>query len=229
MTALVLEGEGLHPDASGALICPALRTLVVADLHLEKGSFFASKGQMLPPYDTKETLNRLAGVMARCRPVRVIALGDSFHDQNAADRLDDETKDTLRALAARVEWIWIAGNHDPHPPADLGGAVVEEVALGPLTFRHEPWEGEAPGEIAGHLHPCATVHIRGRAIRRRCFISDGRRLVLPAFGAYTGGLSVRAPAIRSLFPRGFNIWLLGDRAVYAMSSDRLGLRGADCV
>jgi len=123
----------------------------------------------------------------------------------------------LRALGAGAEWIWIAGNHDPAPPAWLGGTVTEEVAIGGLVFRHEPLPRAAAGEIAGHLHPCATVTRRGRSLRRRCFVSDRLRLVMPAFGAYAGGLDVREAPVRSLFADDFFAYLLGNRRVYAIA------------
>ena len=216
-TVIEVNGEALLLDASGALWWPAERTLVCADLHFEKGSFFARSGQMLPPYDTRTTLRRIGALVCRHAPKRVIALGDSFHDRGAADRLDAEERAMLRALGAGAEWIWIAGNHDPAPPAWLGGTVTEEVAIGGLVFRHEPLPRAAAGEIAGHLHPCATVTRRGRSLRRRCFVSDRLRLVMPAFGAYAGGLDVREAPVRSLFADDFFAYLLGNRRVYAIA------------
>ncbi len=216
--SLEVNGEGLTLDPSGAFWWPAERTLVFADLHFEKGSSFARRGQFLPPYDTRETLKRMDALINRHRPARVIALGDSFHDREAADRLDEEERTTLKRLALGVEWVWIAGNHDPEPPAWLGGVITEEIAIGGLVFRHEPAAERQPGEVAGHLHPCATAVMRGRALRRRCFVSDGFRVVLPAFGAYTGGLDVEEKAISSLFPEAFLTYLLGARRVYAVAT-----------
>jgi len=211
----------LVPLVEGALWWPAERTLVVADLHLEKGSSFARRGQMLPPYDTMATLRRLAGVMARMAPARVIALGDSFHDRQGGDRLNEADRASLIAMTASAEWIWIAGNHDPEPPRELGGWATSELSIGPLTFRHEPRPGDHTGEIAGHLHPAARVAGRGRSIRRRCFAADGKRLVLPAFGALAGGLNVLDEAFRPLFDgRAFHAWVLGD-AVHAIAGRRL--------
>jgi DNA ligase-associated metallophosphoesterase len=169
---------------------------------------------MLPPYDTRATLKRVAALVARHAPARIIALGDSFHDPYAADRLDDVERETLLHLGARAEWIWIAGNHDPAPPSWLGGRVTEEVAIGGLVFRHEPLPQGGAGEIAGHLHPCKSVTRRGRTLRRRCFVSDGLRLVMPAFGAYAGGLDVRDRAVRTLFADAFLAYLLGRERVY---------------
>jgi DNA ligase-associated metallophosphoesterase len=211
----------LIPLVEGALWWPDESTLVVADLHLEKGSSFARRGQMLPPYDTIATLKRLTAVMTLLAPVRVIALGDSFHDRNGGDRLNEADRATLRAMTASAEWIWIAGNHDPDPPRELGGWATSELSIGPLTFRHEPRPGDQPGEIAGHLHPAARLVGRGRSIRRRCFAGDGKRLILPAFGALAGGLNVLDMAFRPLFDgRAFHAWMLGD-TVHAIAGRRL--------
>jgi DNA ligase-associated metallophosphoesterase len=217
-TALEVNGEILWLDPSGALYWPAERTLVFADLHFEKGSSFVFSGQLLPPYDTRSTLKRMLALAARYQPKRIIALGDSFHDRGGAERLDEFERATLRALTGQVEWIWIEGNHDPVPPAWLGGTIASQVAIGGLLFRHEPSAGEVPGEVAGHLHPCLSVTRRGRTLRRRCFVSDGGRMVLPAFGAYAGGLDVREPPLASLFTRDVLAYLLGARRVYAIAA-----------
>lgn len=210
---------GLLPE--GALYWPDEKTLVVADLHLEKGSAFAARGQMLPPYDTAATLARLEALLARLGPDRVIALGDSFHDSRAGARMTEEHRARLVRLTGSREWIWIAGNHDPAPPAGVGGIARAELRLGPLTFRHEPRPGALPGEIAGHLHPAARIVGRGRSIRRRCFASDQRRLVMPAFGALAGGLNVLDEAFRPLFSgRAFHAFMLGE-AVHPIAGRRL--------
>lgn len=216
-TRIILNGEDLMLDASGALWWPAQRTLVTADMHFEKGSFYGFSGQFLPPYDTRATLKRLSALMARYAPQRVIALGDSFHDRDAANRLDDSERDALTKMADRCEWIWIAGNHDPLPPAWCGRAL-EDIALGKLVFRHEPSIWQVRGEVAGHLHPCTTVTRRGRSLRRRCFVEDGTRLVMPAFGAYAGGLDIRDVAIASLFEDGFRAYMLGAARVYMVAA-----------
>jgi DNA ligase-associated metallophosphoesterase len=216
-TTIEVNGESLLLDAAGALWWAAERTLVFADLHFEKGSSFAKRGQMLPPYDTRATLRRIEALVSLYAPRRVIALGDSFHDREASDRLNAQDRGILLDLGIRAEWIWIAGNHDPAPPSWLGGSVTEEVAIGGLIFRHEPQAGASHGEVAGHLHPCATVTRRGRSLRRRCFVSDGLRMVMPAFGAYAGGLDVREPPVRSLFADDFLTYLLGARRVYAVA------------
>ncbi len=164
---LDVAGVTLLADLSGALLWEEQRLLVVSDLHLEKGSSFAARGVLLPPYDTAATLGRLAAVIARHDPRMVIALGDSFHDRTAHERLASSDREALGALQARRDWIWISGNHDPALPSDLGGVVASEVAIGPIVFRHEPTG--AFGEIAGHLHPKARVPTRGRTMERRCF------------------------------------------------------------
>ncbi|MFB9268274.1 ligase-associated DNA damage response endonuclease PdeM [Bradyrhizobium erythrophlei] len=210
---------GFVADFSGALFWEEQSLLVVSDLHLEKGSSFAARGVLLPPYDTVATLSRLAAVIARHDPRRVIGLGDSFHDRDAHERLSTSDREALAALQARRNWIWISGNHDPALPSDLGGVVATEVAIGPIVFRHEPTGSS--GEIAGHLHPKARVPTRGRSIERRCFASDGERAVMPAFGAYTGGLSIRDAAFAKVFgSSGFTAHVLGDNRVHAFDAAR---------
>lgn len=211
-----VNGERLVLDCAGAAWWPAERTLVFSDIHFEKGSSLARFGTLIPPYDTRTTLKRMGTLIARYAPSRVIALGDSFHDRDAANRLDDFERTTLASFVNRTNWVWIEGNHDPHPPTWLGGSVTSEIAIGGLVFRHEPSAQPQQGEIAGHLHPCATVTLRGHSLRRRCFASDGTRLVMPAFGAYAGGLNVDDPAIASLFAPDFAAYMLGGRRVYAV-------------
>jgi DNA ligase-associated metallophosphoesterase len=203
-----LAGERLMLDPAGAVFWPAEAVLVVSDLHLEKGSSFARRGMLLPPWDTKATLDRLAVMLRRFKPRTVVALGDSFHDAHGASRLDRGEVARLAAMTSASAFIWIAGNHDPSPPAALGGRFVDELALGPFVFRHQAARG-AEGELSGHHHPKAAVPARGCAVTRPCFVADARRLVLPAFGAYTGGLDVTQPAIARLFPRGGRLFLLG--------------------
>jgi len=218
LSEIAVNGETLQLDASGALYWPAMRMLIFSDMHFEKGSSYARRGAMLPPYDTRATLGRVAALVKHYEPARIIALGDSFHDDEAADRLDSVEREMLLALSRVADWIWIAGNHDPEPPPWLGGQIAEEVAIGGLLFRHEPSAAPFAGEIAGHLHPCASVTRRGRTLRRRCFVSDGARLVMPAFGAYAGGLDVREMAVRTLFPDIFRAYVLGARQVYAVAA-----------
>ncbi|SNT57678.1 putative phosphoesterase [Tardiphaga sp. OK246] len=219
MSTVSIAGVTLAADLSGALYWEEQKLLVVSDLHLEKGSSYANRGVLLPPYDTIATLGRLGAVIARHDPRIVIALGDSFHDRDAHERLSPANREVLSALQMRRDWIWISGNHDPALPPDLGGTVAEEVAIGPITFRHEPTG--AAGEIAGHLHPKARVSTRGRAVERRCFASDGARAVMPAFGAYTGGLNIRDAAFARIFQTlGFIAHVLGDRRMHAIAASR---------
>jgi uncharacterized protein len=219
--SLTLAGTTLIADCAGALYWPDEQVLAVADLHLEKGSAFAARGVLLPPYDTATTLARLAVLMERYAPRLVVALGDSFHDGGGAARMADINRAALKALQRGRDWLWIAGNHDPDPTDGIGGRFASTVALGPLTFRHEPAPKPCDGEIAGHLHPLARVARRGRAVSRRCFASDGRRLVMPAFGAYAGGLNVRDRAIVSLFGAlAFTAHMLGERRLYAVPAAR---------
>jgi hypothetical protein len=221
---ITVNGETLLLDVSGAAWWPSRRTLIFADLHFEKGSSYARGGQFLPPYDTRATLLRMAHAVARRAPAQIVTLGDSFHDPHAAERLDAQSRSMLAAMAGAAKVIWIAGNHDPHPPAWLGGAVMEEWREGGLVFRHEPSVGVAPGEIAGHLHPCARVSKWGRFVRRRCFAADGVRMVLPSFGAYTGGLDVGDDAIATLFGPCFHAYMLGSERVYAIPRKQAGNR-----
>jgi DNA ligase-associated metallophosphoesterase len=216
---LSLAGVTLVADCTGALYWPDEKLLVIADLHLEKGSAFAARGVLLPPYDTATTLAGLARLIERYAPDLVIALGDSFHDGGGPSRMADINRAALKALQRRRDWIWIAGNHDPDPAENIGGRFADVLALGPLTFRHEPSAHPCDGEIAGHLHPLARVARRGRAVSRRCFASDGRRLVMPAFGAYAGGLNVRNRAIAALFGAlTFRVHMLGERRLYAVAA-----------
>lgn len=220
--AIAIAGEAALCDMRGALYLPDMRTLVVSDLHLEKGSAFARRGQLLPPYDTGATLEKLSAVISDYRPSTVVSLGDSFHDGGGAGRLPPAYREKLLSLMLGRDWIWVSGNHDPDAPADLLGIVADEIAVGRLRFRHEPQEGAGAGEIAGHLHPGAVVVQRGRAVRRRCFATDGDRLVMPAFGAYTGMLNVLHTAFAPLFDRERLVaHMLGDKRVYAIAGHRL--------
>jgi uncharacterized protein len=214
-----LAGVTFTADLSGALLWEAERLLIVSDLHLEKGSSFAARGTLLPPFDTIATLNRLTAVIARHNPRTVIALGDSFHDRAAHTRLSDDDRTQLASLQSGREWIWISGNHDPALPRDLGGMVADIIAIGAITFRHEPTG--ARGEIAGHLHPKARVATRVRTLERRCFVSDGERAIMPAFGAYAGGLSVRDAAFAKIFStRSFIAHVLGDNRLHSIAAAR---------
>src|ERR1700742_1465194 len=216
---LQIAGVSLVADISGALFWDEQSLLVVSDLHLEKGSSFAARGVLLPPYDTVATLSRLAAVIARHDPRMVIALGDSFHDRYAHERLSVPDRDALSGMQARRDWIWISGNHDPALPSDLGGIVASEVAIGPIAFRHEP-TGVAGGNTPP-LHPQTRGGMRRRSMERRCFACDGERAVMPAFGAYTGGLSIRDAAFAKIFRTpGFMAHVLGDNRLHAIAASR---------
>ena len=211
-----LAGERLMLDPAGALFWPATGLLAVSDLHLEKGSSYARNGQLLPPWDTHATLDRLAALLRRYRPRLVVALGDSFHDGGGPERLPPGELARLRAMTAAHRFIWVQGNHDPSPPKDVGGEWVETFTTATLVFRHQGTPG-AEGEICGHHHPKATVPARGGAVTRPCFVADQRRLMMPAFGTYTGGLDVRDPAISRLFPRGGRVFLLGRERLFSFT------------
>ncbi len=218
---ITLAGMDFIPDLSGALYVPDFQALLVADLHLEKGTSLARRGVHLPPYDTRQSLLQLMAAIAAAKPRRLIFLGDTFHDGEARERIGLGDLATLRGLTAQIETIWITGNHDPAPPADIGGSIAAQVALGPVTLRHTPRalaEGEM--EIAGHLHPAAAVESRGHRIRCRCFIADDRRIVMPAFGSYTGALSVRSEAFDGLFGD-YQVWMIGASAIHRFPASKL--------
>jgi len=219
---LQLAGETLMLDLCGGVWLPEHRTLIVSDLHLEKGSSYAVRtGQFLPPYDTRETLACLHEAVTRHDPARVVALGDSFHDARGPERMEPGDRAMVAALQEGRDWVWIAGNHDAAVSEGVGGRYADALTLGGLILRHEPSAEPVSGEIAGHLHPCGKVAMRGRAVRRRCFVTDGSRLVMPAFGAYAGGLNVRDRAIEGLFPNGFTAHLLGDGRVFTIGRAQL--------
>jgi DNA ligase-associated metallophosphoesterase len=218
-------GNWLSLLPSGALFIEAERTLVAGDLHLEKGSAYAARGQFLPPYDTRETLARLAADADAWSPERIVFLGDTLHDMGAHGRIADDDTARLHAIAYGRDLVWVVGNHDPEGPGDLPGRAVDTLAAADLILRHEPEPGDRPGEVAGHLHPCARVVGQGRSVRRRCFVTDGRRLILPAYGAYAGGLSIRDDAFAGMFVRPPLVGALGSRKVHAVSFDRVSSRG----
>ena len=216
---VALCGKQLIADNSGALYWPGEATLLVADLHLEKGSAYAERGALLPPYDTRQTLMRLAEVIDRYEPARVIALGDSVHDVGAARRMVAEDLQILHMLQEDREWIWLTGNHDPDIAPALGGRVRGEFAIGGITLRHHPASGSITHEIAGHMHPAARLSMYGYSIRRPCFVGNGRRLVMPAFGAFAGGLNVLDDAFEPLFGNGgLAVWMLGQEALYPVAT-----------
>lgn len=220
-TVVAIAGTCLLADPAGALYWPDEGLLAVSDLHLEKGSSFAERGTLLPPYDTATTLHRLAQLLARYAPRLVIALGDNFHDPRGASRLAATDLDALSSLQRGRDWIWLSGNHDPQPVQGIGGRFCAAAAFGAIAFRHQPSPNAPHGEIAGHLHPMARISQRGRTIARRCFASDGLRAVMPAFGAYAGGLNVRHRAFADVFGSSlFTAHMLGERRLFAVAAGR---------
>jgi DNA ligase-associated metallophosphoesterase len=219
--AFSLNGTSAVLRGSGALWLSASRTLVVSDLHLEKGSAYASKGQLLPPYDTRDTLDRLEAELEALSPRTLVLLGDSFHDARAVARIEADQAHRVLRLAAGRELVWIVGNHDVQDERSalggLPGAIEEAVSIGSLSLRHEPTFGPADGEVSGHLHPCAKLIRAGRGVRKRCFLTDGARLVMPAFGAYAGGLNVLDQAYAGLFAGAPSAAALGPRRVHLLA------------
>ena len=216
-------GHDFEPDASGVLFWPAAQAAVVADLHLEQGSYYAgAAGRFLPPYDSRETLERLSAALAVRGVRRLVFLGDSFHDERAYGRLDPASRAALAALAEAYACIWIAGNHDEDMGGHVPGIVAQaEWAHAGITFRHIARTG-AYAEISGHYHPCATIRHKGAAIRRKCFVAAGdEKLILPAFGALTGGLCVSDAALRPVLGEAYEVYLLGSGKVYRAPRDRL--------
>jgi DNA ligase-associated metallophosphoesterase len=217
-----IAGERAYCDPRGVLWLPDYELLAVSDLHLEKGSSFARRGMMLPPYDTAATLARLGAAIADHAPRVVISLGDSFHDGGGSDRLPEPFRQTLSAMMAGRDWLWVCGNHDPDAPRNIGGDSVREVVVGNLLFRHEPSAAAGPGEVAGHLHPCARIVQRGKSVRRRCFAGDGARLVMPAFGSFTGSLNVLDRAFSGLFRREtLMAYMMGADRTFAIAGSML--------
>ena len=224
-----VNGARLIGDMSGAVYWPATDALIVADLHLEKASAYATRGVTLPPYDTTETLNRLEACLERFAPRLLVSLGDSFHDTGWQERMAAGDAARLVSLSRQIETVWVLGNHDPAPPSGLAGKACESLDMsadGSLHFRHEPIARDSAaftrGEVAGHLHPCARVRQRGRVLRRRCFVEDTTRLILPAFGALTGSLNVLDPAFDTVFETGrFNAWMIGKNTIAGLSAHQL--------
>ena len=215
---VALCGKIFFAHKSGALYWPSERALIVADLHFEKGSSYAARGQMLPPYDTRETLRKLAQAIDHYQADTIIALGDSVHDAAACDRISAEDLEALRILQEDRDWIWLAGNHDPKIDRRLGGHVMAQLTVEGVTFRHEPASGAVTHEIAAHMHPAARLVMNGASLRRPCFVGNGLRLVMPAFGAFTGGLNILDLAFEPLFGAdGFRVWMLGQEGLYPIA------------
>lgn len=188
-------GEALRALPQGALFWPRRHALLIADLHLEKASWFAGHGQMLPPYDSLATLTDLAEIVAATAAREIWCLGDSFHDEGGTVRLEGEAERRLRALTGAARFVWITGNHDPRLGDNFGGEVMAEAEVDGLVLRHEARADEHRPELSGHFHPKLRLHLRGKSVSRRCFVATPSKLILPAFGALTGGLDVRHPEI----------------------------------
>jgi hypothetical protein len=195
MVRFSFSGHDLMALPQGALFWPSRRALLVADLHLEKASWFARLGQMLPPYDSLSTLSDLTALAASTGAQEIWCLGDSFHDRHGCDRLPERAREMLTALTRRTRWVWITGNHDPGFADHCGGEILEEAELDGLVLRHEADPAEARPELSGHFHPKLRITQRGRQISRRCFVASDRKIILPAFGSLTGGLDVAHPEI----------------------------------
>jgi len=195
MVPFSFAGETFEATADGALYWRAQNALLVADLHLEKASWFARLGQFLPPYDSHATLTALAGEIERTGANRLYCLGDSFHDRFGCERLPGSARELLTSLTSRLEWTWIVGNHDPGFADHCGGKIEDEVELGGIILRHEAVRGESQPEISGHFHPKLRVNLRGRRVSRRCFVKSTSKIIMPAFGSLTGGLDAHHPEI----------------------------------
>jgi DNA ligase-associated metallophosphoesterase len=210
---VILRGVEIVLDCSGAAFVPEEGLLILSDLHFEKGSHFAKKGQFLPPYDTRQTLDAVERLMRLCRPRTVLSLGDAFHDKDAEARMDGHDAERLERLCRAASWVWILGNHDPLPPKRFAGTAEEAAEVAGLLFCHEPGE-RAEWAVAGHLHPCAIASKNGRGVRLPAFVMDEERMVMPAFGAFTGGLNVLDSAFAPVFPGVFQTHLCGKSRVY---------------
>jgi DNA ligase-associated metallophosphoesterase len=195
MVRFSFSGHELMALPQGALFWPARQALLVADLHLEKGSWFARLGQMLPPYDSIATLSDLTALAVATDAREIWCLGDSFHDRHGCDRLPQRARDMLVTLTSATRWTWITGNHDPGFADHCGGAITDEAEVDGLLLRHEADPAEARPELSGHFHPKLRINLRGRKVSRRCFVATERKLILPAFGALTGGLDASHPEI----------------------------------
>jgi uncharacterized protein len=221
---IMLADVELRPDLSGALYVPEFHALIIADLHLEQGSSLARRGIRVPPYDTAITLGLLESVVQKFAPQRLVFLGDSFHDGESEARLADDSLARLQKISQAHECFWISGNHDPKPPETLHGHAADRVMLGPLMLRHEPLQlCDNEIEISGHLHPGCGLVQRGRRIHGKCFVADQRRLIMPAFGAYTGALSIFSDAYDGLFKHNeTQVWMMGNRDLHRFPVSRLG-------
>jgi DNA ligase-associated metallophosphoesterase len=195
MVPFSFAGETFVPTPEGALFWPERNALLVADLHLEKASWFARLGQFLPPYDSHATLTALAREVERTGATRLYCLGDSFHDRFGCDRLPEGARALLTDLTERLDWTWIVGNHDPGFADHCGGRLEEEVEVGGIVLRHEAVRDDPRPEISGHFHPKLRLHLKGRHVSRRCFVVASTKIIMPAFGSLTGGLDAHHPEI----------------------------------
>jgi DNA ligase-associated metallophosphoesterase len=195
MVPLSFARHDFFATAEGALHWPTEQALLVADLHLEKASWFAAGGQFLPPYDSLATLQALEREIDRTAAERLYCLGDSFHDRFGCDRLSSAARDLLASMTARLDWIWIVGNHDTGFIDHCGGRIEEECEVGGIVLRHEADQDDPRPEMSGHFHPKLRLSLRGRSVSRRCFVASATKLILPAYGAFTGGLDAGHPEI----------------------------------
>jgi len=195
MVPFSFAGETFFATASGALYRPEQTSLFVADLHLEKASWFARWGQFLPPYDSHATLTALAGEVERTGARRLYCLGDSFHDRFGCERLPADARALLTDLTAALDWTWIVGNHDPGFADHCSGRIAEEIEIAGVILRHEAVRSETRPEISGHFHPKLRLRLKGRQVSRRCFVKSATKIIMPAFGSLTGGLDAHHPEI----------------------------------
>lgn len=202
MIPLAFGGHDFFVLREGALFWPRRGALIVADLHLEKASWFAMHGQMLPPHDTAETLERLAQLIMRTGAREVWCLGDNFHDNAGSERLADAARQLLMRLTSSMRWHWITGNHDEHLPGGIGGCIVAEAERDGIVLRHRADPDDMRYELSGHFHPKHRAGSRGRSVSRPCFVASATKIIFPAFGALTGGLAADHPEIRAAAGRG---------------------------
>lgn len=220
MLNIIFCNETFVPQLSGALYWPRENTLLVADLHLEKMFSFAGKGQLLPPYDSKATLEILARDIETTTAQRVICLGDSFHRDEGTESLPVAQMEQLKSMSSKSDWLWLSGNHDPSAHK-LGGQCADQISVGNITLSHEPGT-ESVGQIAGHLHPSAKIYINGRATRRPCFVHDERLMILPAFGVSTGTLNILSKPFKGLLNRNkLKVTMLGKDRLYPIATKYL--------
>jgi uncharacterized protein len=195
MVPFSFTGETFLATAEGALFWPAQQALLVADLHLEKASWFARLGQFLPPYDSHATLTALAAAVEQTGAKRLFCLGDSFHDRFGCERLPASARALLTDLTNRLDWTWIVGNHDPGFADHCGGRLADEIELAGIVLRHEAVRDDPRPEMSGHYHPKLRLRLKGRHVSRRCFVVSPTKMILPAFGSLTGGLDAHHPEI----------------------------------